>query len=226
MAHHERLDKATFDRWRAQATILERDAHGDKVLRLPDGRILKLFRDKGLLSLRHWLPLSARFSRNARALHARNIPTVTVTQLYRLPDSGHCSVLYQPLEGQILRDLGQSRQLSDSTAEALGQFIARLHQQGVMFRSLHLGNIVLGPDGQLGLIDIADMRCWPWPLNRWQRRRNFGHFFRYTDNRWVLSPEIAETIIRSYQQAWSNRLQAPLQDLLASHRQRFTGVAP
>jgi len=226
MAHHERLDKATLGRWRAQATILERDAHGDKVLRLADGRILKLFRDKGLLSLRHWLPLSARFARNARALRNRQIPTVSVETLYRLPDSGHCAVLYQPLPGKILRDLGNNGQITMAMAGELGQFIARLHQAGVMFRSLHLGNIVVTDDGRLGLIDIADMRCWPWPLNRWQRQRNFGHFFRYTDNRWALRPELADAIVHSYAAACQQPVPAPLQGLLATHRQQFTGVAP
>ncbi|HEY9037241.1 MAG TPA: lipopolysaccharide kinase InaA family protein [Pseudomonadales bacterium] len=198
MAHHELLDKATFDRWRAQAAILERDAHGDKVLQLSNGLILKLFRDKGFFSRGHWLPLSARFARNARALIARHIPTVRIQCLYRLPWSGHCAVLYEPLPGTMLRDLGNKGELTPPVARQLGEFIARLHQQGVMFRSLHLGNILLGDNGELGLIDIADMRCRPWPLNRWQRARNFAHFFRYADNAWALSPAMAADITQAY----------------------------
>ncbi len=198
MAHHERLDKATFDHWRAQATILERDAHGDKVLRLDNGLILKLFRDKGFFSRDHWRPLSGRFARNATALQRRDIPTVTIEALYTLPWSGQCAALYTPLPGQILRDMGQSGGITPALARQLGEFIARLHQQGVMFRSLHLGNILLGDNGELGLIDIADMRCWPWPLNRWQRARNFSHFFRYADNAWVLSPDVATALTQAY----------------------------
>ena len=198
MAHHELLDKATFDRWRAHAAILERDAHGDKVLQLSNGLILKLFRDKGFFSRGHWLPLSARFARNARALIARNIPTMRIQCLYQLPWSGHCAVLYEPLPGTMLRDIGKNGALTPAVARQLGEFIAQLHQQGVMFRSLHMGNILIGDNGRLGLIDIADMRCRPWPLNRWQRARNFAHFFRYADNAWVLSPAMAAEITTAY----------------------------
>lgn len=222
MAHHERLDKATFDHWRAQATILERDAHGDKVLRLDNGLILKLFRDKGFFSRDHWRPLSGRFARNAQALKRRDIPTISTQTLYQLPWTGQCAVLYDPLPGQILRDMGKAGAITPALARQLGQFIARLHQQGVMFRSLHLGNILLGDDSRLGLIDIADMRCWPWPLNRWQRARNFGHFFRYVDNAWVLTPDVAALLADAYFGATDSpaSLHQTVQALLHKHQKQ------
>jgi len=68
---------------------------------------------------------------------------------------------------------------------SLAQFIAQLHEHGIYFRSLHPGNVVLQPDGTFGLIDILDcsFRWFGRPLNRWQRERNFRHFFRYDDSR-------------------------------------------
>ena len=48
----------------------------------------------------------------------------------------------------------------------------RLHDEGIYFRSLHLGNVVLTPQGELGLIDIADVRLHRGPLTRFWRKRN------------------------------------------------------
>lgn len=64
-------------------------------------------------------------------------------------------------------------------AHHLGILIAELHNKGVYFRSLHLGNVVQDENGQLGLIDISDMVCSSAPLGRLKRSRNFQHLFRY-----------------------------------------------
>jgi RIO-like serine/threonine protein kinase len=54
-----------------------------------------------------------------------------------------------------------------------------LHGAGIYFRSLHLGNIVVTPDNEMGLIDVADMRFLRAPLNAELARRNLQHFARY-----------------------------------------------
>jgi phage gp46-like protein len=53
---------------RADATVLERDLHGDKVLQLADGSYLKLFRRKRLISSAAWYPYAQRFADNALIL--------------------------------------------------------------------------------------------------------------------------------------------------------------
>jgi hypothetical protein len=50
---------------RAGATVLEADGFGDKVLRLADGTMLKLFRRKRLFSSAAWYPYAQRFADNA-----------------------------------------------------------------------------------------------------------------------------------------------------------------
>lgn len=47
-----------------------------------------------------------------------------------------------------------------------------LHRKGIYFRSLHLGNVILTPNGEFGLIDFSDMRIYPWPLPKFMRVRN------------------------------------------------------
>src|SRR5690606_35574721 len=72
----------------------------------------------------------------------------------------------------------------------LAEFITHLHECGVYFRSLHMGNIVLTPDNQLGLIDISDMRCLGRPLSRRMRDRNYRHLLRYENDWQQVNPHI------------------------------------
>ncbi len=127
----------------AGAQVLERDGFGPKVYLLADGDILKLFRRKRLLSSALIRPHSRRFCDNAIALKRKDIPTVTPLRAFRLDDRTWTAVLYRPLPGRTLSAL-----LRESAAEwpalvpRLARFINGLHDEGVYFRSLHLGNIV------------------------------------------------------------------------------------
>jgi hypothetical protein len=171
---------------RIDATVLEYDLHGDKVLRLSDGNYLKLFRRKRLISSAAWYPYAQRFADNAAALHQRGIPCPEVVAIYRIPSIRRDAILYRPLAGQTLRDLVHSGEATPDLRSRLTNFVAALHQEGIYFRSLHLGNIVLTPDGSFGLIDIADMRVGSRPLRPHQRRRNLQHLLREPQDRnWI-----------------------------------------
>jgi tRNA A-37 threonylcarbamoyl transferase component Bud32 len=168
---------------RADARVLERDRHGDKVLQLADGSYLKLFRRKRLISSAAWYPYAKRFADNALALAERDIPCPGVIGLYRIPGVSRDAVRYRPLEGQTLRQLVRSGADTAGLRERLGRFVAELHEAGVYFRSLHLGNIVLTPAGTLGLIDIADLRAGRRPIPPHRRRRNLQHLLRDEQDR-------------------------------------------
>lgn len=168
------------------AEVLERDPHGDKVLRLADGSILKLFRRKRLLSSAVFYPYARRFAANAAALARIGVPVPEVLGVYRVAELARDVVHYRPLPGATLRELAcrgldpeQRRRLRDD----LTRFIVRLHDAGVYFRSLHLGNVVRTPDGRLGLIDFADLRVYPWPLGRYLRARNVRRMQGIADER-------------------------------------------
>lgn len=98
-------------------------------------------------------------------------------------------MIYQPLAGQTVRELLKAKQLSHEMVEKLGMFIAQLHNSGVYFRSLHLGNIVLTPNLQFGLIDIADMKIYRWALFASNRVRNIKHLSRYKEDVAMLRSE-------------------------------------
>jgi len=185
---------------RTDARVLERDRHGDKVLMLSDGSYLKLFRRKRLISSAAWYPYAKRFADNALALAERDIPCPEVIGLYRIPGVSRDAVRYRPLEGQTLRHIVRSGADTAGLRERLGRFVAELHEAGVYFRSLHLGNIVLTPAGTLGLIDIADLRAGGRPIPPHRRRRNLQHLLRDEQDRAWLYPEGDDSFDAAYRQ--------------------------
>ncbi len=167
----------------ANAQVLEEDSLGPKVYRLANGDFLKLFRRKRLISSALLVPYSDRFWRNAARLTELGIPTLTPLKLFRLEDSSLSAVLYSPLQGRTLKDIYMDEPNAfGKHLQALIDFIRALHRRGIYFRSLHLGNIVLTPEGTLGLIDIADLSFQRRPLSKAKAKRNLAHFSRLLDN--------------------------------------------
>ncbi|WP_347903570.1 toluene tolerance protein [Pseudomonas purpurea] len=189
------LDHAVYLNMREGADVLEADGKGDKVLRLADGSMLKLFRRKRLLTSALWAPYARRFADNCQVLRERGIECPSVRQVYRIPSIKRDAVHYDPLPGRTLRQLLGT----DASLRAqLGEFMARLHEDGIYFRSAHLGNVVLTPENTLGLIDIADLRAYRKPLRKGLRLRNFKHMLRYREDRaWLLADtQFAEHYLR------------------------------
>lgn len=177
---------------RADAAVIEYDRHGDKVLMLSDGSYLKLFRRKRLISSAAWYPYAQRFADNALKLAGRQIPCPEVLGVYRIPGVSREAVRYRPLAGQTLRHIVRSGADTRGLRDKLARFVARLHAAGIYFRSLHLGNIVLTPSGELGLIDIADLRASGNPMPRHRRLRNLKHLLRDEQDRaWIHQPDAA-----------------------------------
>lgn len=189
------LSPQAFEHLCQGAEILEQDARGLKVLRLPNGDILKIFRVKHLISSARIYSYARQFCRNAERLQVLGIPTVTIRELYHFGDSSNSAVLYQPLAGSTVRQLAYARQLNDASLQRLGAFIGSLHDKGVYFRSLHMGNIVRGEDGEFGLIDVADMSIYPWSLRCGRRLRNLYHVCR-------LHEDIRQLGVQQWQTLW------------------------
>lgn len=169
--------------WLSDGKILEEDSRGPKVIALPCGRFLKIFHTRRHPLLARLQPAALRFARNAERLRALNIRAPEVLESFWLDrKAGLSACLYRPLPGESVEQLYRQaphsiRQLLPSLAD----FIRHLHELGVYFRSLHLGNIIRMPDGRFGLIDILDLRCRNRALNTWQIQRNFHHLLRYLD---------------------------------------------
>lgn len=179
---------------RAGAHVIEADHHGEKVLLLADGTYFKLFRRKRLISSAAWYPYARRFADNADALAQLGIPCPQVIELYRVPEIDRDAVHYRALPGETLRHAiaaGLTEDEASRLRHEFRQFVDRLHDCGIYFRSCHLGNVVLTPTGEMGLIDIADLQACGRKLGAMKRRRNYAHILRDARDRdWLLiSPE-------------------------------------
>ena len=149
------LDHEGFLALREGATVLEADFYGEKVLALADGRILKLFRRKRLITSAAWYPYAQRFADNCQGLAKRGIPCPEVLEVYRVPSISRDAVLYSPLAGKTIRQLieaGTSESEVNSLRHSIQAFITVQHGKGVFFRSLHLVNIERIPTGTPGLL--------------------------------------------------------------------------
>ena len=193
LIHSHLLSNIEFAAMQTDAHILEQDERGTKVLLLADGSILKIFRLRSFFSSSRIFSNARSFCRNADRLKKLALPTVSIIQLYYFENSSHTAVLYEPLAGETIRHLLNSGALTEGTCYKQGTFFARLHGLGIHFKSLHFGNIVMTPSGELGLINIADMRIFPWHLQLNTRLRGFKRILRYREdieilgeNRWMI----------------------------------------
>ncbi|UVJ44446.1 bifunctional O-antigen ligase/aminoglycoside phosphotransferase family protein [Pseudomonas sp. LS1212] len=179
------------------ADVIEEDGLGPKVLRLGDGSFLKLFRGRRWYTSGSFHPYSERFASNSQLLSSLGFSAPPILDLYRLSD-GSTAVRYQPLPGRTLRQVFEATQDSAERqvlAQKFGRYLAHLHEQGIYFRSLHLGNVLLLDNGELGLIDVADMRILPSSLSLALRRRNLRHMQRYTQDRgWLFEENLAQLL--------------------------------
>ncbi len=174
------------------ADVLEKDGFGLKVLDTKKGEMIKLFRRKRLFSTAFFNPYAVRFVKNAQQLQALGIPTVTINRLLWCADIKRHVVIYQRLEGELLRDvlISEAEGTTSNIFHKFATFIAQLHQSGVYFRSAHLRNILVQPDGELALIDISDMQIKSKPLSLALRQRNFEHILRYQEDKDLLQSQL------------------------------------
>lgn len=197
----ERLDVAQFDAFCLDGKVIEKDERGIKVIMLSSGDYLKVFKLRGWMTSSQLFSNARSFIRNAKRLAALNIPTVHPFSLYHFQHSSDTAVMYKPLVGTTVRGLLDHHQLSTDKLKALAVFIALIHQKGIHFKSLHFGNIVLTPSGQYGLIDIADMRIYPWPLAINTRIRSLKRIHRYQEDMAQLGSTQWALLVQSYLEA-------------------------
>ncbi|MDH1210672.1 toluene tolerance protein [Pseudomonas chengduensis] len=209
---------------RQHAELIEADHCGEKVLKLSDGSFLKLFRRKRLISSEMYRPYAKRFALNAEILKKLQIPCPTIISTYTIASIERTAVHYWPLPGSTLRQEFHDRagEKHASLCSTLGVFIAKLHDSGVYFRSLHLGNVVITPDGSLGLIDIADMQVLGSSISNQKRKRNFLHLFRYSkdiEHLWRHREEFINAYCENLSARKSQNFSSYLKDLFTKAKQ-------
>lgn len=197
------ITQRELDRLIDSGDILEKDNRGVKVVRLHEHRYLKIFNPRPGLSMSRIWPRSKQFARNAKNLKKRGITTVGIVDVFKIKDTDRDCVIYHGVPGRTLRQILEAEPGNRDLSKKVGEYVLQLHDAGVMFRSLHFGNIIVLDDGSFGLIDVADMRVNVFPLSQWQRKRNFQHVFRYQRDYDVLD---LEEFINGYVKKPSERL--------------------
>lgn len=185
--------------WLEHGTVLEKDSRGPKVVLLQNGLILKIFHTRRHPWLARINPPAQRFAQNASTLEKLGIAAPAIAETLWLDrDKGLSACTYQPLPGTSLETLlkEQPTEMGRLIPE-LATFIFGLHRQGIYFRSLHLGNVLLLPEGGFGLIDFLDLIKKRRRLNDWEAKRNLGHLRRYLQRRKITGFPM-DRLIESY----------------------------
>ncbi len=146
----------------------------------PDDTVTKFWaRKKGFFSSTTLYPYSKRFLKNASELTRRGITVPKILDHAKLENSHVRIVTYSSLPGQSIRELLEKTP-TQIDIHSLAQYLYQLHEKGIYFGGIHLGNIIQGPSNQsYGLIDFTDVRFYPKPLNIKRRAANLSIPLRY-----------------------------------------------
>lgn len=146
-----------------------------KVLVSREGEIIKIFYPKKKwFTSNRFNPRAVRFAKNAQRLTALGISAPEVTQLCYCPALKIHVMKYRKVLGQETRELVHIDGLT--LLGKIIEFVANLHEQGIFFRSIHLGNIIYYQQ-RFSLIDITDVRFKRKALGFTHRLRNLKHLF-------------------------------------------------
>jgi hypothetical protein len=140
--------------------------------------MIKIFRPRRRLWLARLTPAAMRFTKNAARPSERGIAVPAIVESVWVDRPKAVSAcIYNPLSGEpLVAYFRRSPDACMAEIPALARFIRRLHRQGIYFRSLHPGNVILMPDRNFGLIDFLDLRLKRFPLSPRLARRNLEHF--------------------------------------------------
>lgn len=161
--------------------FIAKDQSIPKVFESNDNCIIKLFRQRKLISGNRIYPYGKRFVRNAKKLMAIGIKAVDIEFCKRLQGSMTYVVKYKKLPGKDVRECVQENPPIEFW-QNLAKFIADLHEKGIFFRGIHLGNILCLDNDEFALIDITTVKFNKTPLSLQARRRNLNHLVNYRDD--------------------------------------------
>jgi hypothetical protein len=176
----ETIDGHQFQDILGSGIPVEENGGRPRILKHPDGLVTKIWKEKNRFfsSSRFW-PYSTRFVKNQQALLRRGVTVPELTRHAKVHGAGIRLVQYRRLEGLSVRE-ALVRPLVDLDPRMLAGFIARLHKNGILFRSIHFGNILKLQDGGFSLIDFSNIRFYSNPLTMGKRIANLIFPFRYS----------------------------------------------
>ncbi len=185
------------------AKVLESDARGVKVV-LYEKKIYKVFYNRNAIKGKIFSKAKL-FAKNCKKLNNKGFIAPVVDAVY-FDDEINSEILsYSSIPGSSARELLSNTNLAIKEREEIIKEIASLmsglHKKGILFRSFHLGNIVIDINNSgisLALIDVADLKSFPFSLSMSQRLRNFRHLTRVIDDKEIFDKDFVSLFISEY----------------------------
>ncbi|MEJ6518115.1 MAG: hypothetical protein ACKVKL_06200 [Pseudomonadales bacterium] len=177
----QKIDRHELKQFIAQNTLLFGTQAQPGIMQTPNNEIVKFIYPRKTFSKTTLFPQAANFEKNAQVLKDKGIigPVVSTTVYCRAANTYY--IVYEKLAGEEIRhlcDQGQLQHLTD-----LARYLADLHSKGIYFRALHLGNVLRLDNGELALIDIADLKSKSRSLSCLARGRNIAHMLNVLEDK-------------------------------------------
>jgi hypothetical protein len=176
LASRARVSSSQFSELCSEGRIIEKVKRTGAVkvvtMAASDGSefIIKLWHPDGWLSSGRIHPYSVRFCNNAARLRELGFQAPLVRGWGRIGSGGIRFICYEALPGRDLRELKP-----DVDLPGVARFIAGLHDAGVDFRSLHLGNLLWEGGKNYSLIDVSDCSFLRAPLSLKNRSKRLAY---------------------------------------------------
>ena len=179
----ENLSRLQFEQLIRGAEVLSGGRRRPDVYLTPDNKVVKLFRQKGLFTSNRLYPYARRFERNTERLRALGFHSVMVEKSAKCRHLDAYLVVYPLLPGKTIRELGGGHANEQSHALArLPGYLCALHQRGVYYKALHLGQVLVQEDGSFALLDIGSTQFRSKPVSVRNRVGNFFNILRYAED--------------------------------------------
>jgi|TARA_Y100000310_G_scaffold3236_1_gene4134 tRNA A-37 threonylcarbamoyl transferase component Bud32 len=143
-------------------------------------QVVKFFYRRKFISTSLLIPQAKRFRSNSIKLKQLGITAPDVSELIYCPDIPVHMAVYEYLKGDDFRVLCSRNDYQ--CIDRLPSYIALLHERGVYFRAIHLGNVLQLDEDELALVDITDLSV-RRKLTIFQRARNIAHLFNSVEDK-------------------------------------------
>ncbi len=188
------IDKQQFLNICQEGAVIQRGRRGPRVLETPEGNIIKIFWPRKYFPRNILRPSSAkRFIENSLKLREAGLHCVDVTQWYYYPCLKVDVIMYPKLPGKDIREIIHNDMLTEIAA-----FIANLHDHGIFFRGIHLGNLLQLEPAKIALIDVTDCKVYKHSLGFLKRYRNLRHLLENQEDHQAFKQFGIENFIDSY----------------------------
>ena len=150
----QKLDRNQLDDYIGKNQILSGSKERPGLMLTSSNENVKFFYRRKKISTATFRPQARRFTTNSRKLMERDIPAPVVKEVLYCHDIPLHMVVYDRIEGTDVRELCQSEGVG--CLSYLPDRFAYLHGEGIFFRAVHLGNLVVRGD-TISLLDISDL---------------------------------------------------------------------